>query len=236
MVARSLRAHLASNYSVPNSDALDRFNEAFAILDRAYPEDDLGNRSNPLDELIYIVLSRRTREAQYQSVFRQLVREFRPWRRLLAADFRQVQKVLTPLGLQRQLANHLRQLLRAIVRDHGRPSLAALSGASYSDAYHYLRSLPGVNDKTAKCVMLYSLGLPALPVDTHTFRVSTRLGLLVQGTSAYRAPAALEAVVPRPQRRRFHVLTVLHGREYCRSKPRCAECPLCNICPSASHD
>ena len=238
IVAATLKAQLESSRAAGSMHgARRRLARAFELLDKSYPQDDLGNFSDPLDELVYIVLSRRSREQLYQRTFKALKKKYRSWNQLLDAEPRQIRRLLEPLGLQNQRVSQLRAMLRTIRRDFGRLSLASLKRSGYSEAYNYLRSLPGVNDKTAKCVMLYSLQLPALPVDTHTFRISSRLGLIPKGTSLFRAPALLDAVVPRGQRGRFHVLTVLHGRQVCKqTSPLCAQCPLKTLCPSRARN
>ena len=207
----------------------------FHQLDAAYPDTNLGNKVNPLDELIYIILSRRTREIQYQEAYQRLRRTYRSWRRVLTADLEELQQLLQPFGLARQKAQAIKKLIGTVESDMGRVSLAPLKSASDSAAYHYLRSLPGVSDKTAKCVMLYSLGRDVLPVDTHTYRVSRRLGLIPRSVSYYRAPRFLDAAVPRPLRRRYHILSILHGRDICRSHaPQCHVCPVADDCPSSN--
>jgi endonuclease-3 len=232
VVARSIRKQLIQRRDLMElSRARTRFSSVFPLFDELYEDDSLGNKKNPLDELIYIMLSRRAREQQYQAAYDSLRRQFRPWSRILHASVEELRDVLRPLGLANQRSKALRDMLETINADFGDVTLAPLKRMQYSEAYNYLRSLPGVNDKTAKCVMLYSLGLPALPVDTHTLRVSKRLGLVPAGTSPFRAPALLDAIVPRGQRGRYHVLTVLHGRSHCTAtKPNCQACPLRNIC------
>ncbi len=208
----------------------------FRQLDSTYPDTDLGNKLNPLDELIYIILSRRTKENQYQEAYRNLRRIYRGWSRVLEADLEEVEQLLQPVGLARQKARAIKALLTTVQADMGRVSLASLKSASDSAAYHYLRSLPGVSDNTAKCVMLYSLGRDVLPVDTHTYRVSRRLGLIPQSVSYYRSPRLLAKAVPRPLRRRYHIVSILHGRKVCRAhSPRCDVCPVTNSCPHSTH-
>ena len=204
----------------------------FHKLDSAYAETDLGNKVNPLDELIYIILSRRTKEAQYRSAYKALRRAYRSWNRVLETNLKELEQLLRPFGLARQKARTIKAVLATVQADRGRVSLAWLKSTSDSTVYHYLRSLPGVNDKTAKCVMLYSLGRDVLPVDTHTYRVSRRLGLIPESVSYYRAPRFLDKAVPRPLRRRYHILSILHGRDTCTARaPRCANCPVVTDCP-----
>lgn len=233
-IGQVLRKHILSHRQEDSRKRAERCATLFGPLDAAYPLTDLGNKKNPLDELIYILLSRRSREEQYQTAYRELHRRYHPWAELLKASHVQLVRALKPLGLAHQRARAIKEILTTIQADFGRMTLYPLKRMTYSEAYHYLRSLPGINDKSAKCVMLYSLGMAALPVDTHTLRVSKRLGLVHPRSSPFTAPRELESVVPRESRGRFHVLTVLHGRAVCTAqRPKCPVCPLRKLCPSA---
>ena len=98
----------------------------------------------------------------------------------------------------------------------------------------YLLSLPGVGPKTAACVLAFSLGRPALPVDTHVHRVARRLGFVDQHTGAAAAHAVMEALVPPRLRVRMHVGMIRLGRTICRAgRPACEMCPLQDLCPTA---
>ncbi len=101
----------------------------------------------------------------------------------------------------------------------------------------YLQRLPGVGPKTAACVLLFALGRPAMPVDTHVHRVAGRLGLLDPGVSVVAAHEELTAMAgPAPADiYAAHVDLVRHGRRTCHARrPACAACPLSDICPSAA--
>ena len=95
--------------------------------------------------------------------------------------------------------------------------------------------LPGVGMKTASCVLLFSLGIPALPVDTHVYRVSQRLGLFDNKMSVNQAHVYLEGIVPQDMAYEFHILLIEHGRRTCKARnPYCSKCVLQAICPSSS--
>jgi endonuclease III len=231
VVARAIRTHLFSKPQwAPSSRNFERI---FDTLDALYPVCNLGNKSNPVDELVYIMLSRRAREQQYQAIYSQLKQTYRSWDSVLKASESELARLLQPLGLAQQRSRSIKAVLAAIHEDFGKISLTALRRWDYSAAYHYLTALPGVNDKTAKCVMMYSLGFPMLPVDTHTLRVSARLGLVPANTTLFKAPRLLDSAVPRRHRSRYHILTVLHGRAVCIARrPKCAACPVARLCPS----
>jgi endonuclease-3 len=81
---------------------------------------------------------------------------------------------------------------------------------------------------------MFALGRPALPVDTHVYRLGQRLGFIPPKMSADKAHAHLEALVPEAQVYAFHVGLIKHGRHVCYAqKPNCAGCVLNDLCPSA---
>ncbi len=99
------------------------------------------------------------------------------------------------------------------------------------EARAWLESLVGVGPKTAACVLLFSLGRPVLPVDTHVHRVSRRLGLIEPRTSAERAHQILGEMLPEGAIYDFHVNMVSHGRQVCHARrPRCDACVLAPQC------
>ncbi|HPD31890.1 MAG TPA: hypothetical protein PLL20_18000 [Phycisphaerae bacterium] len=135
---------------------------------------------------------------------------------------------------RRQKTRSIQAILRFIHEDRGRLSLEFLRRRPMGRARAYLLALPGVGPKTAACVLLFNLGKPALPVDTHVHRVSWRLGLIPDDATAEDAHEILEPACPPKQVYAFHVLLIRHGRQICRArKPRCGECVLADICPSA---
>jgi endonuclease-3 len=102
------------------------------------------------------------------------------------------------------------------------------------EARSWLRSLPGVGPKTAACVLLFALGLPALPVDTHVERVSKRLGLVDPKRTAEQAHEDLARLVDQADYFRFHMLLIKHGRRTCIARrPACERCPLNADCPAS---
>ena len=100
-----------------------------------------------------------------------------------------------------------------------------------SEAKEWLTSLHGVGPKTAAIVLLFSLGLPVLPVDTHVWRVSKRLGLIDMKVSREKAHDLLEQIIPTGCIPSLNKNLVRHGREICKAQtPRCVECFLKGLC------
>lgn len=112
-------------------------------------------------------------------------------------------------------------------------SLEWMRAAPVETSRAYLCSLPGVGRKTAACVLLFSYGLPDIPVDTHVSRVGTRLGLFRPGAPFEELHDEMLALTPAGQELEFHVNLLRHGRRTCHARnPACRECALARMCPS----
>ncbi len=95
-------------------------------------------------------------------------------------------------------------------------------------------SLPGIGPKTAAVVLSFALGRDAMPVDTHVHRVTARLGLIPRRRARERADRMLHDLVPDGLRTPMHVGFIRLGREICKAPtPRCRQCPLKDLCPTA---
>jgi endonuclease-3 len=140
-----------------------------------------------------------------------------------------------PSGLSNIKAPRILAILSEMrAREGGSLDLSWMHRASSELVHEYLMSLPGVGPKTAACVLAFSLGRPALPVDTHVFRVAGRLGFFDERTDAARAHQVMEGLVPEHLQVRMHVGLIRHGRTICRSgRPACEVCPLQDLCPTA---
>lgn len=153
---------------------------------------------------------------------------------MAAARVSQVAEAIRPGGLANVKAPRILAVLREIRRREGGLSLSWMHDAAVREVEEYLSSLPGVGPKTVACVLAFSLGRPALPVDTHVHRVATRLGWIPPRMPASKAHVALTELVPRQLRVPLHVAFVRHGRTLCKAgRPLCEEFPLRDLCPTA---
>lgn len=200
-------------------------------LTREYGRPDLGNKVDPLDELVYISLTRQTHEKNATRTWDALTAAYPTWEMLLEAPEHEIANVIADGGFSRQKARWIRQSLQLIKERSGSLSLDFLEDLDDGEAERFLCSLPGINVKSAKCVLMYSLERDVLPVDTHVRRVSERLGLLESGLTSKRAHERMEAAVPSHHRFAYHVGAVEHGRRVCvAARPRCGECMLRHSC------
>ncbi len=95
----------------------------------------------------------------------------------------------------------------------------------------HLEAIPGVGRKTAACVMIFALGRPEIPVDTHVYRVGGRLGLFRPNASFSEAHDEMLRVTDPEDAYELHINLIEHGRRVCRPRPRCNECALARMCP-----
>jgi endonuclease III len=204
------------------------------ILDRLrarYGPPQLHRRLPPLDELVLTILSQNTSDRNCERAYSRLRERFPTWEEVRDAPTAELEAVLRPGGLAAQKAPRIQAVLREL-SGGGRPRLDGLARLAPTDAIARLTRLPGVGPKTASCVLLFSLDVPVMPVDTHVHRVAGRLGLIPSATAAGPAHDLLTAATPPARMLEAHLLLIRHGRETCKARrPRCGECVLLDLCP-----
>jgi endonuclease III len=207
--------------------------EAHRRLLPAYGLPALGNKPDPLDELVYIFLAARTGHRQFEPLYDRLRAAFPSWDAVADADVKDIEAAIREAGLARKRARWLKDLLLEIRGRVGRLSLECLTEMGDAEAEAFLCSLPGVGQKTARCVLMYSLYRDLFPVDTHARRILERLGLLDDELHPLKSHDAGQEIVPAGYRRDLHILFVVHGREVCRAvRPRCGDCLIADLCPT----
>jgi endonuclease-3 len=188
---------------------------------------------DPMSELVLTILSQNTSDTNSGRAFMRLKLRFPIWEDLLGADPDDIIPAIQAGGLARIKAPRIKAILEEIWGRLGSFDLMFLKDLSMDEAKVWLRSLPGVGPKTAACVLMFALGCPALPVDTHVHRVAQRLGLVPAKAGAAEAHDILEAILDPDEVYPFHISLIKHGRRLCRAqRPLCERCPLLDGCPS----
>jgi len=211
----------------PIADILSRLRETYGRMP-------WRPHGDGMTELILTILSQHTNDMNSGRGFANLLTVFPDWDAVRQAPAAAIAGATRAAGLSTSKAPRIKQVLERIHAERGDYCLSFLNKLPLDEARAWLIALPGVGPKTAACVLMFALGRPALPVDTHVFRVAGRLGLLPQKATAEAAHQILEAAVPPELAFEFHVSLIKHGRHCCRARwPACEDCILNEICPSA---
>jgi endonuclease-3 len=178
----------------------------------------------PFQLLAATILSAQCTDARVNMVTPELFAAYPDARALAGADLGAVEEIIRSTGFFRSKAKSLTGMARALVERY--------DGQVPTELDDLVR-LPGVGRKTGNVVRSVAFGLPGLPVDTHVLRLSRRLGLTTE-TDPVRVEHALNAMVPPAERGALSLRLILHGRNVCVARrPRCGDCVLADICPSA---
>lgn len=204
---------------------------AYQRLVGAYGPCSLRPRNSPLDELIATMLSQHTSDVNSARAYANLRQAFPTWEHVVAASEDAVAEAIRVGGLARTKARRIKALLAGLAERRGAVSLDFLADLSTEEARAVLEGIPGVGAKTAACVLLFALGRPVLPVDTHVHRASRRLGLAPDGASPEQVERVLAAALPPEAYHAFHLNLIRHGRQVCRARrPVCESCCLADLC------
>jgi endonuclease III len=204
--------------------------EVIEALEAAHGTQDLGNRTDPIEELVFIPLTRQTHRQNSLRSWAAIEALGGP-SALLEIPEGDLAALLKDGGFSRQKAHWIKRSLELVVARFGRLSLEVTRSWSDADVEAFLCTLPGIKVKSARCVMMYSMDRQVLPVDTHLRRLVERLGWVPAGLSEKRIHEALDDLVVPALRLSLHVNAIWHGRTVCLAlRPRCSECVVQRSC------
>jgi endonuclease-3 len=187
-----------------------------------------------LDELVSTILSQNTNDTNRDRAFEALRARFPTWEAARDAPAEAVIAAIRPAGLANQKGPRIQQVLRAITAQRGALDLEFLRTWPVGEARAWLTQFKGVGPKTAAIVLLFALGRPAFPVDTHVHRVTGRLGLRPENMSADASHPHFEGLLPPDTYYAAHLNLIRHGREVCHARhPACGACRLAQMCAYA---
>ncbi len=198
------------------------------VLARTYGRKSVGRRrADPLDTLMLTILSQNTNDVNRDRAYGSLRAAFPRWEDVMRSDQKAVAEAIRVGGLADIKSRRMIDVLRFIHGREGRLSLDFLRRMAPSEVDAWLSRMKGVGPKTRAIVMLFSLAMPAFPVDTHVHRVTGRMGLIGARVSRERAQAELALLVQEEEYYNFHINLIEHGRAVCTARrPKCATCPV----------
>jgi endonuclease III len=207
--------------------------QVITLLASAYGDRKWQKRNEPVGELVQTILSQNTSDTNSGRAFASLIGAFKDWRDIAHAPEGRIAEAIRQGGLADVKAKYIKSALLGLEKATPGFDLSFLGDMDLNDARRWLVKLPGVGMKTASCVLLFAMGVPAFPVDTHVYRVAGRLHLITPKLSVDKAHFEMERITPPQDVYRCHVLIIEHGRRTCKAqRPLCPACTLAGICPS----
>ena len=184
-----------------------------------------------VDELVCTILSQNTNDINRDKAFQALKARYPNWEAVRDADPGELEYVIRIAGLANQKGPNIQAALRDITAERGEIDLDWLRGTDAETARKWLVGLRGVGPKTAAIVMVFALGMPAFPVDTHVYRVTGRIGLRPAELDITKTHAYMEQIADPADYGTLHLNLIDLGREICQArKPKCPICPIRHLC------
>ena len=199
--------------------------EALGRLKKTYPDVAPAlNYTTPFELLVATILSAQCTDKQVNVVTESLFRKYTSPEDYLDAPLEELEADIFTTGFFRNKAANIRKCCQALIDLHG---------GEVPSGMEELTELAGVGRKTANVVRGNAFGIPGIAVDTHVKRLSTLLGLTSQ-SNPDRIESDLMQIVPEPDWTGLGHLLAAHGRKTCVARrPKCGECVLSDLCPSA---
>ena len=187
----------------------------------------LGKKAayGPFEVLISTIISQRTRDDNTDRASAALFAKYPTAKAIAEAKASDIARLIRPAGFYNQKAKEIREACRILVGQYG---------GVVPKSRKALEELPGVGPKTSGCVLVYGFGIPAIPVDTHVFRISHRLGLAdAKANTPEKTESQLDSVFQKSDWLVVNEYFVLFGQSVCKpGRPLCEACPLNDVCPT----
>jgi endonuclease-3 len=204
----------------------------YTRLNETFGKPEWTGGEDPVDELIWTILSANTNDVNSGRAFRQLKATFGDdWEAVRLAPLEQIKDAIRTAGMYNQKAPRIVETLTRIKELEGGYKLDHLANMEVNEALAYLTALPGVGHKTASIVLLFCFNRPSFPVDTHIQRISQRLGIAQRRDNPEKIKKIWERLLPGETFYPLHINLIRHGREICNAlRPKCEICPLQQVC------
>lgn len=195
--------------------------KALEILESLYPQAKTELMfHNPYEALICTMLAAQCTDRQVNKISPALFAAYPDAAAMAQATYDEVYPYVKSCGFKSK-AERIIETSKMLVANHGGQVPADLDA---------LQKLPGVGRKTANVVLAFAFGQDTMPVDTHVFRVSNRIGL-ANANNVRETERQLCALIPKEKWSQAHHWILLHGRRVCDAKkPRCEACPVNQFC------
>lgn len=182
------------------------------------------NYTNAFELTVAVVLSAQCTDKRVNMITPKLFKELPTPEVMSKASVDFIFELIKSCSYPRNKANHLSGLAKMLVKDYN---------SKIPPSLDELQRLPGVGRKTANVVGSVYFDIPAMPVDTHVFRVANRIGLTSNAKNPLQSEIQLLKLFPKEKLNIAHHWLILHGRYVCKARrPECEKCGITNICKS----
>jgi endonuclease-3 len=198
--------------------------------DIKFDDDYWREQNEPFWLIAETILSQNTSSANSRAAFRSLFSKYQTVEAVFLADVQDIERAIKQAGLYETKARSIRAVASEILGKY-KGDARSFIGGSYQSARERLQKVSGVGPKTADVVLLFARDFEIIPVDTHVFRVSRRIGLAPQKGGYDAVKMALEDEIPPGKRKFAHLALIRLGREICVARgPQHGKCPLTDLC------
>lgn len=207
--------------------------QVYERLVERYGAQPLVPRRQPMHELISTILSHRTTQRNEAIAYDRMWKRFGSWEAIRDAQPAELAQAIAPSNFAEAKVPYIQGTLRRIIDERGEANIDFLVDLPAQEGLDWLTSMPGVGIKTASLVLLFCFSKPVLPVDTHVYRVSQRVGLVGAKVTVNAAHHVLLSLFPPDPYVlfNFHIAALKHGQQLCVwGDPRCEPCPLKPLC------
>ncbi len=211
----------------------ERINIAIERLEKVFGRQLSYSQRPPMEQLMMTILSQRTNYADEKKAYDQMRERFGSWGNIADAPLEELTEAIKPSNYPEIKAPRIQAVIKQIIAEKGTTDLNFINEMTTEAAMEWLRKLPGVGPKTTTFLLLFTFKRPVLPVDTHVYRVSHRVGLITSKTTQEKAHILLLQMLPpiADELLNFHKLFFKHGQKVCTwNHPKCTECVLKDIC------
>jgi len=209
-----------------NFDTKARTQRIIELLEKEHPNAKIAlNYTNPLELLIATILSAQCTDERVNIVTKTLFKKYKTPEDYANADMKELEQGIKSTGFYHNKARNIKKCCQMLVEKFN---------AKIPSTMEELLQLPGVARKTANIVLSNVYGVvEGIAVDTHVRRLACRLGL-TENDDPNKIEQDLMRIVPKDKWMRLTDLLIFHGRRVCKAKkPKCRDCVLNKICPSA---
>ena len=214
-------------------DQVTKTLEAHERLNDFYGVQAIYGRADPMHELVGTILSHRTTHANEVTAYRTLRERFPTWEVVRDAPLPDLIDAIKTANYPEVKAPYIQNLIAHLIRETGAANIDFLRDLSTDEAMTWLTNLPGIGPKTATLLLLFNFQKPVLPVDTHVYRVTQRIGVIGPKVSADKTHDILLSRLPADAvvLFNFHKHFYWHGQRVCSwYHPKCDECVLRDMC------